>query len=166
MFNPIELLKSLHVTDRFDCGQEPLNVFLKKYALQNQSSLATRTFVITLRDGRVAGYYSLAAGSVEHGEAPMRVIKGLAKHPVPVILLARLPVDKEFQGEGLGKALLKDAILRSIRITEEIAARAILVHAKDDSARAWYKKFGFEESPTDPYHLLLLIKDAKKSLTS
>jgi GNAT superfamily N-acetyltransferase len=165
MFNPVELLKSLHVTDRFDCGREPLNVFLKKYALQNQSSLATRTFVITLRDGRVAGYYSLAAGSVEHAAAPMRVIKGLAKHPVPVILLARLAVDKEFQGEGLGKALLKDAILRSIRITEEIAARAILVHAKDDSTLAWYKKFGFEESPTDPYHLLLLIKGAKKSLS-
>jgi GNAT superfamily N-acetyltransferase len=166
MFNPIELLKSLHVTDRFDCGQEPLKVFLKKYALQNQSSLATRTFVITLRDGRVAGYYSLAAGSVEHGQAPTRVVKGLAKHPVPVILLARLAIDKEFQSEGLGKALLKDAILRSIRITEEIAARAILVHAKNDFARAWYKKFGFEESPTDPYHLLLLIKDAKKSLGS
>jgi len=115
---------------------------------------------------RVAGYYGPAAGSVEHGQAPARIIKGLAKHPVPVILLARLAIDKEFQGEGLGKALLKDAILRSIRITEEIAARAILVHAKDDVARAWYKKFGFEDSPTDPYHLLLLIKDAKKSLGS
>jgi GNAT superfamily N-acetyltransferase len=141
-------------------------VFLKKYALQNQSSLATRTFVITLRDGRVAGYYGLAAGSIEHAQAPTRVTKGLAKHPVPVILLARLAVDKEFQGAGLGKALLKDAILRSIRITEQIAARAILVHAKDDAARGWYTKFGFEGSPTDPYHLLLLIKDAKKNLGS
>jgi GNAT superfamily N-acetyltransferase len=164
MFNTVELLKPLHVTDRFDCGKEPLNVFLKKYALQNQASFASRTFVITLRDGRVAGYYSLAAGSVEYGAAPNRIIKGLAKYPVPVILLARLAIDKEFQGEGLGQALLKDAILRALTVTEQIGARAILVHAKDDEARAWYKKFGFEESPTDPYHLFLLIKDAKAAL--
>jgi GNAT superfamily N-acetyltransferase len=107
-----------------------------------------------------------ASAGVEQSQAPMRVTKGLAKHPIPVIFLARLAIDKEFQGEGLGKAVLKDAILRSIRVTEEIAARAILVHAKDDSARRWYKKFGFEESPTDPYHLLLLMKDAKRSLGS
>jgi GNAT superfamily N-acetyltransferase len=161
MFNPIEILKTLHVTERFDCGKEPLNVFLKKYALQNQSSLSARTFVITIRDGRVAGYYSLAASSVEYGEAPMRVVKGLAKHPVPVILLARLAVDKEFQGEGLGTALLKDAVLRCLRITEELAVRAILVHAKDDEARIWYKKYEFEEGPTEPYHLFLLMKDVK-----
>jgi len=79
-------------------------------------------------------------------------------------LLARLAIDKEFQGEGLGKALLKDAILRSIRTTEHIGARAILVHAKSDRARDWYKKFDFEESPTDPYHLLLLMKDAKAAV--
>jgi GNAT superfamily N-acetyltransferase len=164
MFNPVELLKPLHVTERFDCGKEPLNVFLKKYALQSQSSLAARTFVITLRDGRVAGYYSLAAGSVEHGHAPTRVIKGLARHPVPVILLARIAVDKEFQGEGLGEALLKDALLRSVKITEQLAARAILAHAKDDESRNWYKKHDFEESPTDPYHLFLLMKDAKRGL--
>ena len=161
MFNPIELLKQLHVTDRFDCGKEPLNVFLKKHAFQNQASHSARTFVITLRDGRVAGYYSLAAGSVAHGEAPSRVVKGLAKHDVPVVLLARLAVDKEFQGKGLGEALLKDALLRSLRVTKELAARAILVHAKDDEARIWYKKYGYEESPTDPYHLFLLIKDVK-----
>jgi GNAT superfamily N-acetyltransferase len=167
MFNPIELLKQLHLTERFDCGEEHLNVFLKKYALMNQASLAARTFVITLRDGRVAGYYSLAAGSVEHGEATMRVVKGLAKHPVPVILLARLAIDKEFQGEGLGTALLKDALQRSLRVTEQVAARAILVHAKSDEARSWYKKRGdFEESPTDPYHLFLLMKDVKAILGS
>lgn len=161
MFNQIELLKSTHVTDRFDCGEEALNVFLKKYAVQNQNSFTTRTFVIALRDGRVAGYYSLAASSVEHGKAPARVTKGVPKHPVPVILLARLAIDKEFQGDGLGKALLKDAILRSLTVSGEIAARAILVHAKGDRAKAWYQKFDFEESPTDPYHLFLLMKDAK-----
>jgi GNAT superfamily N-acetyltransferase len=161
MFNSIELLKQLHVTERFDCGKEPLNVFLKKYAFQNQSSFTARTFVITFRDGRVAAYYSLAASSVEHGQAPTRVLKGLAKHPVPVILLARLAVDKEFQGEGLGSALLKDALLRSLKITEQLGARAILVHAKDDESRSWYKKYEFEESPTDRYHLFLLMKDVK-----
>jgi GNAT superfamily N-acetyltransferase len=164
VFNPIQLLKQLHLSERFDCGEEPLNEFLKKYALQNQASFCARTFVITLRDGRVAGYYSLAAGSVEHGEATTRVVKGLAKHPVPVILLARLAVDKEFQGEGLGAALLKDALQRSFKVTGQLAARAILVHAKGDRARNWYKKFGFEESPTDPYHLFLLMKDVKASL--
>jgi GNAT superfamily N-acetyltransferase len=162
MYNPIELLKQLHITGRFDCGKPPLNEFLKKYALQNQSSYVSRTFVTTLRDARIAGYYSLAASSVEHGEASMRVKKGLAKTPVPVILLARLAVDKEFAGQGLGQALLKDALNRSLQVTEQIGARAVLVHAKDPEAREWYKKNAdFEESPTDPLHLFLLMKDIK-----
>jgi GNAT superfamily N-acetyltransferase len=161
MFNAIETLKQLHVTGRFDCGKEPLNVFLKKYALQNQFSDAARTFVITLRDAHVAGYYCLAVSSVEYAEAPNRVVKGLARHRVPVIPVARLAVDNEFQGKGLGRALLKDAILRSVKISDEAAAGAILVHAKDDEAREWYKKADFEESPTDPYQLFFLMKNAR-----
>jgi GNAT superfamily N-acetyltransferase len=164
MFNPIELLRPFHAIERFDCGKYSLNVFLKRYALQNQSSSASRTFVVTVGDGRVAGYYSLAASSVKYDDAPLRVKKGLGKHPVPVLLLARIAVDEEFQGIGLGSQLLKDVLLRCLRTTEEVAARAVLVHAKDDEARIWYKKYDFEESPTEPYHLFLLMKDVKALL--
>ena len=105
------------------------------------------------------GYYSLAAGSVSHDEGTERVKKGLTRHPIPVILLARLAVDVSIHGKGVGSALLKDALLRTAQAAETIGARALLVHAKDDEARAFYEHFTFEASPSDPYHLLLIMKD-------
>jgi GNAT superfamily N-acetyltransferase len=110
---------------------------------------------------RVVGYYALAAGSVEHEEVPARIRKGLARYPVPVILLARLAVDQQERGRGLGAALLKDALTRAARAADEIGARAILVHAKDDEARSFYEHFDFEPSPSDPLHLFLLMKDLR-----
>ena len=109
-------------------------------------------------------YYSLAAGAVEHAEAPVRVGKGLARHPVPVMLLARLAVDRTQQGRGIGKALIKDALLRTAAAAEIVGVRALLVHAKDEEARAWYEALEFEPSPTDPFHLFLLTKDLRKTL--
>lgn len=111
----------------------------------------------------MVGYYALAAGSVEHEQTPERVTKGLAKHPILVILLARLAVDRREWGRGLGAALLKDALIRAAAAAEEIGVRAVLVHAKDDDARAFYERFEFEPSPTDPLHLFLLMKDIKKA---
>jgi GNAT superfamily N-acetyltransferase len=107
----------------------------------------------------VVGYYTLAAGSVSREETPQRVGQGLARYPVPITLLARLAVDLGEQGRGLGAALLKDAVLRTAQAAEIVGSRALLIHAKDDRARAFYRKFGFEPSPINDLHLYLLMKD-------
>lgn len=147
----------------FDCGQAALNQFLLRYALVNQKANSAQTYVCCLR-GEVVGFYSLAVGSVEPEDAPARVTKGLAKHPVPVMILARLAVDRQHQGQGLGQALLKDALLRTAQAAEIAGIRCLLVHAKDESARQWYASWEFEVSPTDPYHLFLMLKDLKALL--
>jgi GNAT superfamily N-acetyltransferase len=155
-----EALSASHELQSFDCGNDALSVWLKRFALLNQQNDAARTFVVHRR-GRVAGYYSLTAGSVRPEEAPPRVAKGLARHPIPVILLARLAVDRTEQGRGLGGALLKDALSRAASAARAIAARAVLVHAIDDGARTFYEHFGFEPSPVDDFTLMLLMKDLR-----
>jgi GNAT superfamily N-acetyltransferase len=157
-YGVIEKLRREHVLDSFDCGKEDLNHFLKRQAWSNQQAHSTQTYVLA-KEFTVFGYYSLAASSVSHDEATERVKKGLARHPIPVILLARLAVDVSRQGKGVGAALLKDALLRTAQAADTIGARALLVHAKDDSAKAFYQHFTFEPSPSDPYHLLLIMKD-------
>jgi GNAT superfamily N-acetyltransferase len=154
----IEKLRREHVLDGFDCGKEDLNRFLKRQAWNNQQANSAQTYVL-VKDLVVAGYYSLAASSVSHDEATERVKKSLARHPIPVILLARLAVDGSPQGKGIGPALLKDALLRTAKAADTIGARALLVHAKDDNAKGFYEHFTFEPSPSDPYHLLLIMKD-------
>jgi GNAT superfamily N-acetyltransferase len=159
-------VRKLATTDRvdaFDCGQPALNQFLQRYALVNQKANSAQTYVCCLGD-TVVGFYSLAVGSVDPQAAPSRVTKGLARHPVPVMILARLAVDKEHQGKGLGKALLKDALLRTAQAADIAGIRCLLVHAKDDAARRWYESWEFEPSPTDPYHLFLMLKDLKSLL--
>ena len=116
----------------FDCGKEPLDRFLKRFALANQNAGSARTYVVC-RGRTVVGYYSLAAGAVQHTDAPVRVGKGLARHPIPVMLLARLAVDRSCQGQ----ALIKDALLRMAEAAEIAGIRALLVHARDDEARVW-----------------------------
>jgi len=147
----------------FDCGKQELTEWLRRYALQNQQAGAARVYVVH-RKGRVVGYYALAAGSVEPEEAPERVRKGLARYPIPVILLARLAVDVSARGQGLGAGLLKDALSRSASAADEIGARAVLIHAKDDEAQVFYRHFDFEPSPTDPLQLFLLMKDLRAIL--
>lgn len=154
----IEKLRREHSLDSFDCGKDELNRFLKRQAWNNQQSHSAQTYVLAKKLS-VLGYYSLAAGSVRHEDATERVKKGLARHPIPVILLARLAVDISVQGRGVGPALLKDALLRAASAADAIGARALLVHAKDDNARGFYEHFDFEPSPSDPYHLLLIMKD-------
>ena len=162
-FTAVRKLDASHEVDAFDCGKEPLNRFLQRHALVDQKAGSAQTYVVC-REQRVAGYYSLAVGAVEHADAPGRVGKGLVRHPIPVMLLARLAIDRAEQGKGLGKALLKDALLRTAQAAEIAGIRALLVHAKDDEARAWYEQFDFEPSPTDPYHLFLLMKDLRALL--
>lgn len=159
---PVPLHRDYDVT-AFDCGASPLNEYLQRFALTNHQNRSARTYVAT-RGKRVVGYYTLAAGAVRREDAPSRVAKGLANYPVPIILLARLAVDRSEQGHGLGRALLKDALLRAIQAADLIGCRAVLVHAKDQSAQAFYRRFGFEPSPTDELHLYLLMKDIERSL--
>ena len=149
--------------DAFDCGQAALNQFLQRYALVNQKANSAQTYVCC-RGEVVVGYYSLAVGSVEPAAAPSRVTKGLARHPVPVMILARLAVDKDHQSKGLGQALLRDALLRTAQAADIAGIRCLLVHAKDDAARRWYDSWDFEPSPSDPYHLFLLLKDLRAAL--
>lgn len=158
---PISKLSPEHGSERFDCGKADLDRFLKRYALINQRAHAAETYV-ACRAHRVIGYYSLSVGAVHWSDAPERVQRGLARHPVPVMLLARLAVDRSEQGRGIGTGLLKDAILRTDQAADIAGIRALLVHAKDEDARRWYERFGFEPSPTDPLHLFLLMKDLKR----
>lgn len=161
----IEKLDRTHAVDGFDCGREPLNHFLIRFALQSQQAGASQTY-IALADGLVAGYYTLTVGQVEYDSAPHRLIKGLARHPVPIMLLARLAVAASWQHQGLGQGLLKDAMLRTLQAAEIAGIRALAVHAKDDQARFFYEHFDFVASPTDPYHLFRLLKDIRAFVKS
>ena len=116
--------------------------------------------------GAIAGFYSLAVGSVEPSTAAPRVTKGIPQHPVPVMILARLAVDLKHQSAGLGKALLRDSLHRTAQAADIAGVRALLVHAKDESARQWYLNWEFEPSPSDPLHLFLLMKDIKLMVNS
>ena len=156
----IEKLDRSHIVDEFDCGREPLNRFLVRYALQNQQAGASQTY-IALADGQIAGYYTLAVGQVDFDDAPQRLTKGLARHPVPIMLLARLAIASSWQGKGLGAGLLKDTMQRTLQAAEIAGIRAFAVHAKDDQSRAFYEHFDFVPSPTDPYHLFRLLKDVR-----
>jgi GNAT superfamily N-acetyltransferase len=157
----IEKLHPHHVIDTFDCGNRDLNRFLHKYALPNQGSGASTTYV-GLADHTVIGFYSLAVGSVEYEQAPERATKGLAHHPIPVMLLARLAVDHQWHAKGVGAGLLKDAMLRTLQAADIVGIRALLVHAKDPQAKGFYQHFDFVPSPSDPLHLLMLLKDVRK----
>jgi len=160
----VEPISESHDVSQFDCGaHESLNDWLKRFALTNQNNESARTYIVD-RSGSVVGYYSISAGSVSVEEAPSRVAKGLARHPIPIILLARLAVDSEEKGTGLGKALLKDALLRIAHAADIVGARAVLVHAIDQQARKFYQHFGFEPSPLHELQLMLLMKDLRKSI--
>lgn len=161
----VEPLAEHHICDAFDCGRhESLSGWLKRYALESQKAKSARTFIVH-RENAVIGYYSLCASSISRNEATKRAGKGQPARPIPAILLARLAIDKSEQGKGLGKALLKDALSRSLNAANEIGARVILVHAIDEEARNFYRKFGFETSPVNDLHLMLLMKDLEKSLS-
>lgn len=161
----IEKLARSHAIDAFDCGREALNRFLIRYALQNQQAGASQTYV-AFADQEIVGYYTLVVGQVEYNEAPERLTRGLARHPVPIMLLARLGVSISWQGKGVGAGLLKDAMLRTLQAADIAGIRAFAVHAKDDEARAFYEHFDFVPSPGDPFHLFRLVKDIRAHLKS
>jgi len=144
-YSPVRKLLATDQVDAFDCGQAALNQFLQRYALINQKTNSAQTYVCCQSEV-VVGFYSLAVGSVNPEAAPSRVMKGLARHPVPVMILAQLAVDKDHQRQGLGQALLKDALLRTAKAADIAGIRCLLVHAKDDALRQWYESWEFEPS--------------------
>jgi len=156
----IQKLDRTHSVASFDCGDAALNRYIARFALTNLLSGSAQIYVAT-RDASVIGYYSLAVGAVAHEEAPPRIVKELARHPVPVMLLARLAVDNAVKGNGLGAALLHDALARTLQAADIAGICAVIVHAKDDTARRFYEHFDFDPSPTDAYHHYLLIKDLR-----
>ncbi|TIN81507.1 MAG: GNAT family N-acetyltransferase [Mesorhizobium sp.] len=137
-----------------------LSDFVLESALQNQQANASQTY-IGLSGEDVVGFYTLVVGEVAYDGAPERLTKGLARHPVPIMLLARLAVSLNWQGKGVGRGMLRDAILRSLQAADIAGIRAVTVHAKDHNARAIYERYGFIQSPTDPLHLYVLVKDLR-----
>lgn len=165
-YRPPEPLEKRHRLDDFDSGEPTLDEWLKRHARSAHDGGSARVFVTTLEDGEsVVGFYALAAAQVAPEEATERALKGQPRtRPVPAILLARLAVHREHQRVGIGRSLLQDVMLRCLQAAEAIGARVLLVHAKHDAAKEWYLQHGFEASPTDPLHLLMLLKDVRAFL--
>jgi GNAT superfamily N-acetyltransferase len=158
----IHELRSDHDRAEFSCGHDSLDTFLKKFATQNQKSGVSQTFVALKPGGlTVHGYYSLAAGSVKFQDLSETQRKGLPRHPVPVVLLGRLAVDKRAQKQGLGEHLLLDAMRRIDQTAAEIGIHAIEVDAIDDSAKQFYLRYGFTELLDDPRHLYIPMKTVR-----
>ena len=154
-------LTAAHRQDDFSCGEPALDDWLKRRALANQASGASRTFVVVDQDGRVVGYYAMAAGAVSHQLATGAVRRNMPD-PVPVMVLARLAVDRRAQGHELGGALLRDAVHRAVNVSQHAGVRALLVHALHEQARAFYEHYGMQASPLDPMTLMLNLSSARR----
>ncbi len=156
-----EPLAAHHLLDGFDCGKPTLNDWLLRHARQAQGGGSARTFVAG-EDNRAAGYFSLTVGQVDTLDAPERLRKGMGQYAIPVVILARLAVDKRDHGRGIGTGLLKDAIRRTLLIAEQAGIRALLTHPLDEEAAQFYRRFGFEASVLREQQWLLLLKDARR----
>jgi GNAT superfamily N-acetyltransferase len=151
-----------HELDAFQSGVEPLDDWLKRHARHNEEEGGSRTFVLCT-ERRVVGYYSIAAGSLLASAATGRVRRNMP-NPIPVVLLGRLAIDREWQGRGIGGDLLRDAVLRVMSAGDTIGVRAILVHAISAEAKTFYERFGFKSSPVEPMTLMITLAEAKRSL--
>jgi GNAT superfamily N-acetyltransferase len=161
-FQPPEKLSTDHDLSHFQCGEPALDDWLRRRALQNEESGASRTYVLCFGN-RVVGYYALAVGAVAHAEAPGRVRRNMPD-PVALMVIGRLAVDQTMQGQSIGPALLRDAVLRTIQAAEIAGIRAILVHAISDRAKSFYERSGFIPSPIDPMTLMITVAGARKAL--
>ncbi|MDH5377425.1 MAG: GNAT family N-acetyltransferase [Gammaproteobacteria bacterium] len=157
---PPEPINENHDVTGFDCGNSSLNEWLQKRALKNENSGASRTFVVP--NGKtVIAYYSLAVGAVAREESSGKVRRNMPE-PIPVMVLGRLAVDKEWQGKQMGVGLLKDAILRTLIVAEQAGIRALLVHALSDDAKRFYLRCGFHESPANELTLMITLEEARQ----
>lgn len=155
-----EPLGAAHRLNEFACGEPVLDDWLKRRALANQARGASRTFVVADQDGRVRGYYALAAGAISQRLATGGVRRNMPE-PIPVLVLARLAVDQGEQGQKLGGALLRDAVNRAQVVAQHTGVRALLVHSLHDRARSFYRHYGFAASPADPLILMLRLGTAE-----
>jgi GNAT superfamily N-acetyltransferase len=155
-----EKLTASHDIGGFDSGEPVLDEWLRRRALANEVTGASRTYV-SCADGKVIGYYALAAGAVTHAVAPGRVRRNMPD-PIPVVVLGRLAVDKRRQGHGVGSGLLRDAVLRTLQAAEIAGIRAMLVHAISENAKRFYLQYGFIQSPVDPMTLVLPLAEAAR----
>lgn len=153
-------LAGSHRLDEFACGEASLDEWLRRRALTNQLSGATRTFVVTDQDGRVYGYYAMAAGAVSIQAATSSVRRNMPD-PIPVMVLARLAVDQRAQGIKLGASLLQDAVGRAVSVSQNVGVRALIVHALHDRAKQFYERYGFRESPLHPMTLMLRLSSIR-----
>jgi len=166
-YAPVELLTADHDRSTFDCGSVAQTEWLRRYALAAQQADSARVYVIRPHgERRVAGYYALAAGSIEPENALARLQRGLGRHAIPVVVLTRLGVDVRDQGRGLGGELVRDALLQTAAVADAVGARAFLIHAETARAAAFYRRIdpAFETLPSEPLHLALLMKDLRKAL--
>lgn len=157
-----EPITASHLTESFACGMPVLDEWLRRRAIKNEVSGASRTFVVC-QDAWVIGYYALATGSVQHRDAPGKIRRSMPD-PIPVMVLGRLAVDQQWQHAGLGRGLLKDALLRSLSVSQHAGIRALLVHALSEDAKDFYAHNGFLESPLDPMTLIISMQDAAHCL--
>ena len=157
-----EPITASHLTDSFACGIPVLDEWLKRRALKNEVSGASRTFVVC-QDRQVIGYYALATGSIEHRDAPGKIRRNMP-NPIPVMVLGRLAIDQLWQHAGLGRGLLKDAVLRTLSVSQQAGVRALLAHALSEDAKNFYTHNGFLESPLDPMTLMIALQDAAHCL--
>lgn len=148
----------------FDCGEERLNVYLHRYARQNHEKNIARTFVAVDDKRRVLGYYSLASASIEFESLPAGHARRLPRYPIPAVRIARLAVDRSMQGKGLGARLLVDALRRILMVSAEVGVHAILVDAKNDKAREFYRRYGFIELRDEPMTLFLPLETVRALL--
>ena len=155
-------IKADHDLSQFASGRYALDEWLRQRVARNETSGASRTYVVC-ENARAVGYYCLSSGSVECQQAPGRVRRNMPD-PIPVMLMGRLAVDETRQGQGLGRALLKDAILRTLRAAEIAGMRCLLVHALDEDAARFYRHNGFIASPLDPLVLMLPLETARRAL--
>lgn len=160
--NPVKLSPENNLGN-FDCGNHQLNRYLKKHAYINQLNNISTCYVV-LNEEKVIAYYCVSIGSVDSEKAPDFLKEGLPKYPIPVLVLARLAVDKNYQNTGIGQTLIKEIFLKAVYLAKEIACAAIFVHAKDDKAKAFYKKMEFKEDVYDEYKLYIMVKDIIASL--
>ncbi|WP_293860685.1 GNAT family N-acetyltransferase [uncultured Alsobacter sp.] len=154
-----EPLSEHHRLEAFDSGEGSLNRWLLQRARANQTTGASRTYVVCL-ETKVVGYYALATGGIDLVSAPSRLRRNMPD-PIPAVVLARLAVDQDQQGRGLGKALVQDAMSRILQASQDIGIALVLVHALDDRAKAFYRGLGFRESPLDPLVLMIGLKDVR-----
>ena len=161
---PPEKLSVTHDLLSFDSGEPVLDDWLRRRALHNEASGASRTYVVCVRK-TVVGYYTLAVGAVAHAEAPGRMKRNMPD-PLPVMVIGRLAVDKNVQRHGIGKGLLRDAVLRTVQAAKIAGIRAILVHAISEPAKRFYEGCGFTASPIDPLTVMLTVAEAEKILNS